>query len=237
MFDLGSRVVKERAHLGISFDGDGDRFGCVDNMGDFIAPDIFCSLFAQDILKNNSNKKILCDVKCSNSLKWAIENAGGEVMETRTGASWTMSYVKDYNLPFGIEYSGHIYFNDRFFSASSGIYASLRMLEILSKTKESISSLLDKIKKYYRTLEMRVPCPDEKKTKIMELVEDYAQKREYKYSKIDGIKVLFPDAWALVRASNTGPNLTMSFEANNEDDLANLKEEWTILVNLFLKKF
>lgn len=135
---LQDKVLELHADLGIGFDGDGDRCGIVDNLGHIIPTDIYMAIMCKDIILNNEDKRILYDVKCSNALKDEIVKWGGVPICYRTGASYTMAKVIDDNILFGGEYSGHVFFNDRIPVIGSGIYAGLRMVEVLSKTDKKL---------------------------------------------------------------------------------------------------
>ena len=145
--------------------------------------------------------------------------------------SYTKAAVRDMDLPFGGELSGHVYFRDRWPGFDSGLYAGLRLLEILSLTDKNINELLNDLNKYYSTEELKFKTTDEKKFKIVDKVEEYAKSKDYKFLTIDGVKVLFEDGWALVRASNTGPNLTARFEARTEERLQDLQNEFIGIIN------
>ena len=134
-------------------------------------------------------------------------------------------------LPIGAELSGHVYFNDRFPGFDSGLYAGLRIIELLSRTDKKLSELTLDIPKYFSTDELKIKTRDEIKFEIIDKVKEYVINKGYKYLDIDGVKVLFDDGFALVRASNTGPNLTMRFEAKSEEGLSQLSNEFVELVN------
>lgn len=235
MFYLIDKVKELNADLGIGFDGDGDRLGIVDNLGEFHHIDSVGILYVINILNNSSNKKVIGDIKCTKALKEMVLKLGGEYIENKTGASYMMPKVKELNAALGLEYSGHVYFNDRFMPITSGIYSVLRLLEILSNENNSLSDLLKSIPIYYKTDEIKVPTTDEMKFKVVEEVAKYAQNKNLTISNIDGIKIIYPDGWALVRASNTGPNLTLMFEATSNEKLKELEKEYLDLVNLYNK--
>lgn len=228
---LKKKVIETKADIGISFDGDGDRAGFIDEKGNMFAPDIYGIILVRELLKNNDNKNILYDIKCSSSLKDEINKLGGNPIENRTGASYMMDRVLDDNILFGIEYSGHIYFNNGFPPITSGLYAGLKLLEIMSNTDKVLSELYSNINVYYSTPEEKYAFNDEIKHKIVEKVKKYALDKKYKISLIDGVKVYFDDGWALVRCSNTGPNVTTRFEAKNKNRLNEIKEEFTRIIN------
>lgn len=223
---LKKAVIENKADIGIAYDGDGDRIGIIDEQGNFIKADIYLIIAIRDIINKVKNKTFLCDVKCSKTLIDEIEKLGGSTFMSRTGTSFTESNTKANNIPLGGELSGHIYFNDRGPEVCSAIYAGLRFIEILSKTDKSFSELLENINKYYSTPEIKVPVDEQKKFIIVEKVKQYVIDKGYKFLDIDGVRVTYDDSWVLVRASNTGPNLTLRFEATTEEKLNILKDEY-----------
>lgn len=232
---LKEKVLEEKADVGISFDGDGDRLGVVTNTAKFISNDIYMILIIRDIINKVHKKEFLYDVKCSKSLSDEIDKLGGIGICYRTGNSYTKAKVKEDNIPFGGELSGHVYFNDRWPCFDSGIYAGLRLLEILSRTNLNIEELLKGINYYYSTPEEKFSSNDEIKFKVVDKVLEYVKEKGYNYIDIDGVRVNFDDGWALVRASNTGPNITARFEAKSENRLKELKDEFEGIINEFNK--
>ena len=228
---LKKRVLELNADCGIAFDGDGDRVGVISNTGKYIAADLYMIIIIRDIISKVNKKEFLYDVKCTKALSDEIDYLGGTGIIYRTGNSYTKSAVKNMDLPFGGELSGHVYFRDKFPGFDSGIYAGLRLCEILSKTDKSVDDLLDGINKYYSTEELKFKTTDENKFTVVKLIEEYTKEKRYKYITVDGVKILFNDSWALVRASNTGPNITARFEASSKKRLRELEEEFTSIIN------
>ncbi len=232
---LKEKVIETKADLGIAFDGDGDRLGIIDENGKFIMADQYLIVAVRDLISQVNNKTFLCDVKCSKSLIDEIERLGGKVYMSRTGTSFTEANTKEKNIPLGGELSGHIFFNDRGPEVCSAIYAALRLIEILSKTEKTFSQLLEGTIPYLSTPEIKIPCSNETKFQIVEKVHEYVKEKQYNYTDIDGVRVNFPNSWVLVRASNTGPNLTLRFEATTEQELIEKQKEFTELVNALTK--
>lgn len=228
---LKQKVIDEKADLGIAFDGDGDRIGIIDEQGKFVMADKYMIVAIRDLIKKVENKTFLCDVKCSKALMDEIESLGGKVYINRTGTSFTESATKEQNIPLGGELSGHIFFNDRGPEVCSSIYAGLRFLEILSKEEKSFSKLLEGTKEYYSTEEIKIATTNERKFEIVEKVKEYVKKKNYNYLDIDGVRVTFKNSWALIRASNTGPNLTLRFEATTKEELEKIQKEFIDFVN------
>lgn len=236
MEGLKNAVKSNKADLGIGFDGDGDRIGIIDEKCNFIPTDKFMIIIVRSLIKTAECKKFLYDVKCSKSLEDEINKLGGEPFCYRTGASYTEHGVLSNNLEFGGEYSGHVYFNDRGTEFGSAIYAALRLIEILSNCNESLSDLLKGINNYQATPEIKIPTTDAKKFEIVNKVKEYCIDKGYTINDIDGVRVTFDNGWALVRASNTGPNLTIRFEAKDNSTLNKLKNEFETLIEEIINK-
>ena len=230
---LKEKVREVGADVGISFDGDGDRMGMVSNTSRNIPTDLYMIIYIRDIINKVQKKKFLCDVKCSKALTDEIEKLGGDYVMSRTGNSYTKSRTRDEDLPLGGELSGHVYFRDRWPGFDSGLYAGLRILEILSNTDKSVEELLEGVNHYYSTEEIKFPSADSVKFDVIEKIKNYVTEKGYKFIDIDGVRILFDDGWVLIRASNTGPNITARFESNTEEGLRKLQDEYTNLINGF----
>ena len=226
MEQLKQKVIELNADVGLSFDGDGDRIGVITNSGTFLPTDYYMIIIIRDLINKVENKKFLFDVKCSKSLSDEIDKLGGEYIIYRTGNSYTKSAVRENDIPFGGELSGHVYFRDKWPGFDSGMYAGLRLLEILSNTDKSVDELLDGINKYYSTEEIKIESTDTKKFKVIDKIKEYVISKNYKFLDIDGVRVEFDDGWALARVSNTGPNITLRFEAKTKERLEELRQEF-----------
>lgn len=228
--DLIAKVVSAGADIGIGYDGDGDRIGVINDKGEVIWGDKLMIIFARDIIERQKAEGILekpifiGDVKCSQVMYEEIERLGGNPIMWKTGHSLIKHKVKETGAPLGGELSGHIFFADKYFGYDDAIYASLRLLEILSKKGRPylIERLLSDVPKSVSTPEIRVECPDEMKFKVVERVKEAF--RDYPFNDIDGIRIHFKRGWGLIRASNTQPALVLRFEANDEDSLRQIKE-------------
>ena len=160
---LKAKVLETGADIGVSFDGDGDRVGVITNEGKFLPCDYYMILIIRDIIDKVKNKTFLYDVKCSKSLEDEIIKLGGSPVCYRTGNSYTRSRVAELDMPFGGELSGHVYFRDRFLGFDSGLYAGLRIIELLSRNSKNITELLSGINHYEATPELKYKSTDEKK--------------------------------------------------------------------------
>ena len=226
MVDLGNKVRELKYDFGIGIDGDADRVGIVDENGKVIPTDLVMAIIYRYLYPNMKNKKALFDVKCSKALIDDLEEQGIEPIMYRTGNSYTNMKMQEGDFDFGGEYSGHIFFRDKFPGFDDGIYGGLRMIEILSYSDKNFSDLLEGIHEYYSTEEIKIAVTDETNFDIVEKVKEYALSKNYSIITLDGVRVSFDDGWALVRASNTGPNLTIRFEAISEERLMELQNEF-----------
>ena len=228
--DLKKKVLETQADVGIAFDGDGDRVGVVDEKGNMVEIDKYMIIIWRDIYNKVKNKKSLFDIKCSKVLEDELIKLGIEPVCYRSGNSYTKAMSVKGDFPFSGEYSGHVFFRDKFPGYDDGIYAGLRLIEILSKTNKTVSELLLGINTYYSTKELKMKVNDEIKFGIVNKVKDYCTSKNYKILTIDGVKALFDDGSAVVRASNTGPNITMRYEAKTKERLNEIEKEFTDLL-------
>ena len=233
---LKDAVIKNNADLGIGYDGDGDRVGVVDEKGNMIDMDKFMIIMWRYLYDKVDKKEGFFDVKCTKALEDELIKLGVKPVETRVGNSITRKISYDGDYPLGGELSGHVYFRDKFPGYDDGIYAGLRLIERLSYTDKPLSSLLDGINKYYSTKELKLQVKDEIKFDIINKVKEYCKNKNYNILTIDGVKVKFTDGFALVRASNTGPNITMRYEASSEDRLNEISLEFNTLLDEIINK-
>ena len=217
-------VKKENADLGIAFDGDGDRLGVIDSEGEMIFPDRYLALMAEDILRKNKSGKIVFDVKCSKQLEQIIRRNNGIPIMTKTGHSFIKSEIARTDAILGGEMSGHIFYNDNWYGFDDGIFASLRLLEILSTQNISTHEVFKKIPKMFSTPEIKISINDAEKFRVVEELKNNFKPEGYNSILLDGLRLEEEDSWGLIRASNTTPALVLRFEANTEKKLMQIKE-------------
>jgi phosphomannomutase/phosphomannomutase/phosphoglucomutase len=236
LHDLITEVRRQGARVGIGFDGDADRIGVVDDQGQMIYGDELIALCSRGILAERKGEKIIGDVKCSDRLFDYVARHGGVPIMWKTGHSLIKEKIKTENAPFGGELSGHIFFADRNYGYDDALYAGLRVVEILSKTGKTIRELLSDLPKAFNTPEIRIDTTEEKKHAIVARLKESFQpdSKEYKVNLIDGIRVSFPEGWALARASNTQPVLVLRFEASSPEALARIRSRFEEIVNPLL---
>jgi phosphomannomutase/phosphoglucomutase len=220
---LRDTVLKEKAHIGIGYDGDADRLGVIDENGNVVWGDQLMIIFARDVLSKNPHAKIIGEVKCSQIMYEEIKNMGGIPIMWKTGHSLIKKKMKEENALLAGEMSGHIFFNDRYFGYDDAIYASLRLVDIMKRNCKpyGLSQLLKGIKSCHISPEIRINCPDDKKFIIVEKIKEHFNK--YECITIDGVRINFPKGWALLRASNTQPVLVLRFEAETEEALKEMQ--------------
>jgi phosphomannomutase/phosphoglucomutase len=222
---LQAAVLAEKADVGIMFDGDADRVGVVCNNGQILWPDRLLMLMAIALLEQYPGSTIVYDVKSTQHLKSVIEQHGGVPLMWRTGHSFMKEKVHETHAPVGGELSGHVFFNDRWFGFDDGIYTAVRLLEVISQKAESVKTLFAQFPETVATPEILYPVADNKKFLVIERLQQTTFPGSLDVNKIDGVRVSFPHGWALVRASNTSPNLTLRFEADTQTALDEIQQQ------------
>jgi len=226
--DLIHTTVKEKADIGIGYDGDADRIGVIDNNGNIIWGDQLMVILARDILKRLPGSVFIADVKCSQSVFDDIEKNGGKSIMWKTGHSLVKNKMREEKAILAGEFSGHIFIADKYFGFDDALYTSFRIIEIMKKTGLNLKELLTGIPYLFHTPEIRFECEENKKKKIVDRLVD--KFRHYistgqsplpikKIVDIDGVRVIFEKGWGLVRTSNTQPVIVMRFEAEDQDSL------------------
>jgi len=215
LHDLQAAVKKEKAELGIAFDGDGDRIGAVDEKGEPVLGDQLLVLFGRDLVRRmGPGKPVIFDVKCSEVLPQMLKRAGLEPVMWKTGHSFIKQKMKEIGAPLAGEMSGHMFFGGDWYGFDDALFAAARLLAYVAREGGPLSRLLADLPKTYATPELRVDCPDDEKFDVVQQAADeFAEK--YPVSTLDGVRITFPEGWGLLRASNTQPVLVMRFEATS----------------------
>lgn len=221
---LQDKVLAEQAHIGIAFDGDGDRIGVVDGQGRILWGDQFMVFLAEEVLKEHPGATIIADVKASQTLFDEIARMGGKPLMWRTGHSLIKSKMVEEGAPLAGEMSGHIFYADRYYGFDDAMYAAVRLMGIVSRwTRDTLASRFDALPHMVNTPEMRFDCPDERKFAVVEEVKERLRQEGAQVSDIDGVRVLTDDGWWLLRASNTQAVLVARAEAKSVEGLKRLK--------------
>src|SRR2546428_27763 len=221
--DLQAKVVEAGADLGIAYDGDADRVGVVDERGRRHEADLILILLARDFLGRHPGAKIVFDVKSSQSLIDDIRTHGGVPVMRKTGHSHLKRKMREEGILLGGEVSGHMFFAENYYGLDDGVLAPSQINENAARSPEPISRLFDSVPHLCATPELKAPCPDGEKFRVIEELTRELKVR-YETIDIDGARVLFPGSgWGLVRASNTNPYLTLRFEARTEAEIEAMK--------------
>lgn len=224
--DMIDAIAQHKADCGLAFDGDGDRLGLVTDKGQIIYPDRQMMLYAQDVLKEHPGATILYDVKCTKNLASIIREAGGEPVMCETGHSLVKKRIKSSGAKLAGEMSGHTFFADKWYGFDDALYTAARLLNILSASPLSASAIFEQLPDSVTTPEINVAVPDAEKFDLVARLIENADFPDAELITIDGLRVEFPDGWALVRCSNTTPCLVIRFEADSETALKSIQSRF-----------
>ncbi len=223
MLDLEKAVNREKADVGIAFDGDGDRVGFVDEKGKMISSAEATMLFAGAVLGKGKSQEIVVDVTASRAIGDYVTKAGGNLKMVRVGYPFIQAEIRRSGAPFAAEYSGHYYFASNG-GYDDGLYAALSLLSILDSSSQPVSSLIEQLPKYVSSPEQRFECSDATKFQLIDKVKAAFKQKGYRVNETDGARVEFEHGWMLIRASNTEPAVVMRFEADSSENLAALRD-------------
>jgi phosphomannomutase/phosphoglucomutase len=230
--DLARAVKEHSADFGVAFDGDGDRLAVVTSSGRIVRTDVLLMLYAEDVVSRNPGADVVFDVKCSRNLTTLITQHGGRPVLWKTGHAFMKEKMQETGALLGGEFSGHIFFGERWFGFDDGMYAAARLAEIMSTQGESLDDAIDKFPVTVNTPEIIIPVADHYKFDLVDKIVSNADFASGKVNTMDGIRVDFSDGWGLVRASNTGPALTARFEADSAEHLEHIQEEFRAQIAL-----
>jgi phosphomannomutase len=222
---LCSRIIESKGDIGIAFDGDGDRVFFVDEKGRMISSDLVLALCSGVLRRKNTGARILYDIRCSNIVKETIENNGGIGIQSRVGHSFIKKIMREQDVIFGGEYSGHFYSKNDFYAENPFLVVSIILSE-MKKQEKPLSEIIDKYRKYFHSGEINFKVED-KEAKIKEIKEKYGNG---KLSLLDGIRIDFDKWWISLRSSNTEPLLRLIVEAETEQLLQQMIEEITEII-------
>jgi phosphomannomutase / phosphoglucomutase len=221
---LIARVRETKADFGIAFDGDSDRIGAVDDQGSVIYGDQLMIIYAREILTRKPGATFIGEVKCSQLMYDDLTARGGNPIMWKTGHSLIKAKMQETGAALAGEMSGHMFFADRYYGFDDALYAACRLMEIAAHSDRPLSEQLADLPKTVTTPEIRFDCPDELKFEVVRRAAEELSGR-HKTVDVDGVRVLFPQGWGLVRASNTQPVLVMRFEAATPDLLRQYQSE------------
>lgn len=222
--DLINEMYKGGYDFGVAFDGDADRIGTVERDGNIIWGDYLLILYARDVLERVPGAPIIFDVKCSQALPEAIEKAGGIPIMWKTGHSLIEEKMHELHAPLAGEMSGHMYFDEGWYGFDDALYGAARLIRIVADSGRSLHELLADVPRFVSTPEIRVDCPDDRKFGIVADAVKYFGAR-HETIDVDGVRIVYPDGWGLIRASNTQPVIVLRFEARTREQLDAIRGE------------
>lgn len=225
---LCKQVVEEKADLGVAFDADGDRALFVDETGKVMMAEQSAVFFIRDIMKTQKGP-VVANIECSSLIDEETRKYGQSVFRIPVGHTFLVQQTKAHNAVLGVEKSGHICV-PKFFLFDDAIINSVYMIEIVSKLGRKVSEIVEEMPKEFfdRT---EIDSTDDEKFGIVEKVKSKAMKKYGKITTIDGVRIDFPDSWALIRASNTSPKLRLTIEAKSEAKMVELTKEMIQLIS------
>ena len=251
--DIKKKVIETGADLGIAFDGDSDRLGVIDSEGNSLTGDKLLFIYAQDLIKDltvrGEKPAVVSEVKCSQVLYDEINNLGGNAIMAKTGHGYIKSKMKETGAILAGEMSGHMLFKDRYYGFDDAIYAGCRIIEIVAKNKNinpkfKLSDLLKPFDKVCTLDEYRHKCPNELKKDVLNDITEIIKNDNNIFGTkisdivtIDGLRIIFPDGFALIRQSNTEPVFTLRFEAKTSESATHYKSVMTSLLDDCIKKY
>ena len=218
--ELRAKVLESKADLGISFDGDADRIGFVDERGEIIPMDLMTALIAREILKKKPGSTITYDLRSSRSVREIIEEHGGKAVECPVGHANIKRIMRESGAVFAGELSGHYYYEENS-TAESATLTAIFLLNLMAESEGPVSSLVAETHRYFHSGEINSEVTD-KDAILAALKEKYA---DGKLTEIDGIKVEYPTWWFNVRGSNTEPLLRLTLEAETAEEMEAKKTE------------
>jgi len=213
-------TVRTGGHdLGLAFDGDGDRVVAVTGAGHIVWPDELLMIFARDIVTRTPGADVVFDVKSTRRLAALVSSYGGRPVMWKTGHAHMRRKMKETSAPVGGEFSGHIFFNDRWHGFDDGLYAAARLLEIITLREQTLDEIVASFPPSYATSEIKIPIAEERKNDFVAKFIARSNFGDAHLVTLDGLRVEYPDGWGLIRASNTSAALTLRFEADTAQAL------------------
>jgi phosphomannomutase len=218
--DLQKRVKKEKADIGLAFDGDADRCFLINEKGELVNPSALTSLIAVHQLKTKPGSTIIYNLISSKAVSEVIAENGGIGVRSRVGHSYIKSLMAESGAIFGGEHSGHFYFSN-FWRADSGMLAALYALTELMATKNTLSELLKPFNRYVASGEINSKVKNVEKS--IELIrKKYSDK--YLVDELDGLTITADSWWFNLRPSNTEPLLRLNVEADTEKEMVKIRD-------------
>jgi len=225
MVDLQRKVLEIGADVGFAYDGDGDRLGVVDNDGKIVEPNKIFALLIKQVLAMKSNSKIVYDALSSMMIQDVIRKYNGIPVVSKVGHTYITQRMVEENAILSGELSGHYYFRETFCS-DDALFASLRLIEFLTKSGKKLKEHFKDLPKYYSQVSegMRVPIRESEKFSFIEKLKEDIGRKGYKIDTLDGVKIIFDDGWALLRPAHTESKISVAYEASSKEGFGRIKK-------------
>lgn len=217
---LQKKVLETGADLGVSFDGDADRVGFIDEKGEVVPMDFPIAFLAEELIENNPNGLVLIDLRSSNAVSEYLQSIGARTNNCRVGHSLIKKQMRQEDAIFAGELSGHYFFVENQ-KAEMASLAVIKILNLLNKSGQNFSQLTAKLKKYFHSGEINFEVKD-KQLVFDKLKEKYS---DGTLNELDGVRIDFSDWWFNVRASNTEPKIRLNLEAKTKELMEKKREE------------
>ena len=226
--DLQKRVKKERADIGLAFDGDADRCFLIDQAGELVNPSALTALIAVRELKVKPGATIIYNLISSKAVAEVIAEHGGIGVRSRVGHSYIKNLMAESGAVFGGEHSGHFYFKN-FWRADSGMLAGLYAIAELMASKGNLSQLLAPYNRYVASGEINSKVKDVTKS-IAKVRDKYHG--QYQVDELDGLTITANSWWFNLRGSNTEPLLRLNVEANTQKEMVKIRDAVLSLIKI-----
>ena len=236
MQDLLKAIREKNIPFGIGFDGDADRMGVIMASGQLVSGDILLSGWAPLIIAEHPHATVVHDIKCSDGLREVIEQAGGTAVVSASGTAYVKGAMEKNGALLAGELSCHFFFSDRYFGFDDGVYAALRLLELVTTYAISLDAVIASFPHRESSPELRIRC-DQKSSDVVACVKEYfLQKTSYTLCEIDGVRATTSSGWGLIRGSNTQPVICLRFEAISQYELVEIENEFIEALAPFYSK-
>ena len=237
---ISGEVIESGAAIGFTYDADGDRIGIIDEKGGIIWNDVLLALMAADVLAYHPGSVITFNTLCSKLVDDTIIKNGGKPNMVRTGHAFVKKYNKEVGGAFAGELSGHFFFSADFYNHDDGFYSTVRLLDYLGRTNQTLSQAVASLPQYISSPEIKVGCADTLKVALMDKISQIL-KKDYPQAEIiddekragDGVRLNLDDGMFVVRYSQNGPYITVKFEAIVDQKYQELKSYIKNLLHSF----
>lgn len=227
---MRGEMAECKADVGFTYDADGDRIGIIDEKGNPVWNDMLVALLAIDVLAVHPGAKIMFNTLCSKAVAETIAAHGGQPFMWRVGHSFLKKKNQEVKAAFIGELSGHFFFSADFYNHDDGAYATMRLLQAMGRTDQTLSEMVAALPYYKSSPEIKIFCPDDKKVKLMDVIasklrQDFPDAEVIDDERAgDGVRLELPEGMFVIRYSQNGPYITIKFEAKTDSKYEELRK-------------